>query len=57
MAEAAADTLQIQRKDMAEMAERTAEVEEGLNLPMQDLVVNTEGMADLLLPPQKVERK
>lgn len=57
MAEAAADTLQIQRKDMAEMAERTAEVEEGLNLPMQDLVVNTEGMADLRLPPQKVERK
>lgn len=56
MAEAAADTLQIQRRDMAEMAERMAEVEEGLNLPMQDLVVNTEGMADLL-PPQKVERK
>lgn len=57
MVAAAADSPQIHVKDLAEMAERMAEVVAEQSLPVPDLVVSTEGTADLLLPLQKVGHK
>lgn len=57
MAAAAADLPQIHAKELAEMAERMAEVVEEQKPPLPDLVVSTEGMVARLLPLQKAGRK